>query len=531
MGASNQLGVFWGKSNLFFVGTASGKPAMTFSVPLPRDAGGGSMEAGPFSPMGIEIISLIQNTFRQKKMAAGNVNVSLPAADIIFRSFVIPWMQSSEVKAVVDFEATKYVPFALDELSYTFFPMTVTEGNLRRIRIIFVAIKKTALENYQRILEQAALRVNIAEPATLSVIRTMVSKELLPKEETVALIEMGDETGNIIVVDHHMPQFVREFPLRIPGPARESSDPQALITRMMNEVRISLNYFNRHEERLKVTKALLLSSHDHAEIIRRLEGDLQLAVVSITTGSVLPDASLQDVSFLKAYGAALHQSTSLPADLNLSEVKAKTPRTAAVPVKITVHYKTIIVTALLCLPVIFLSFFVTHFMAQKQEARIAALDLELKSSKEMSVQNLQQGNEALTEKLNYLKNIQMGSGIAAFLVMIPQLLPDGVWVDQIDIVYPDIIASEGDKMKGGSAVSPKEKDNTGQPSSGKPALDIKGYAYSINPGDQFTLVNKLLANLKENKEFSSFFDNMDFETIQAKPFGKYPATFFYLKCR
>ena len=529
MGENKQLGVFWGKNNLFFVVTVSGEPTETFSVPLPRDAGVGSIEAGPFSPMGMEIISLVQNTLRQNKIASGNVNVSLPARDIIFRSFIIPWMRPNEVKGVVDFEASKYVPFALDELSYSFYPMTVIDGNLRRIRIIFVAIKKTVMESYRQILEQAGLRVNIAEPATLSVIRTMASKELLPKEETIALIEMGEETGNIIIVDHHLPQFVREFQLRIPGPAQENPDPLALTTRMMNEVRISLNYFNRQEERFKVQKVVLFAAHDPADIIRRLESDLHMTAVFITTDSILANVSLPDVNLLKAYGAALYPSINLPADLNLSEARTKTIGPTPAPVKMTVNYKTMIVTGLLCAPIIFCSFFVTNFMIKKQEARVAALGLELKSSKEISVQKLRLENEALTKKLNYFKNIQTGGDIAPFLATIPKLLPDGVWIEQLDIVYPDIFSPEKEKAKTTGALPPNR--DPARQAGDKPAVDIQGYAYSSDPNDQFKLVNALLENFRANKELSAIFDRMDFETIQARNFGKYPVTFFYLKCR
>lgn len=529
MGESKQLGIFWGKNNLSVVSLAAGKPGMIFSVPLPRDAGGSSIEAGPFSPTGMEIISLIQNTFRQHKLSAGTAYVSLPTRDIIFRSFVIPWMQPNEVKGVVDFEASKYVPFALNDLSYSFYPMTVTEGNLRRIRIIFVAIKKAVLESYRKILEEAALRVHIAEPATLSLIRAMAAKELLPKEETVALIEIGDEMGNIIVVDHHMPQFVREFQLSIPGVKQANPDPRALMTRMMNEVRISLNYFNRQEERFKVRKMVILSSTDSTEMIRHLEDDLHMPATAIATDSILANAPSQDVNLLKAYGAALYPLLNLPADLNLLEIKTKTVKLASMPAGRAVNYKSVVATALVCLPVILASFFAANFMIKKEEARTSALGRELKSSKDISVQKLRQDNEVLGKKVNYYKNIQVGSDIAEVLVTIPGLLPDGVWVDQIDIVYPDVLSSDKDKKKEGSAVLGKA-DVTTQ-TRGKPAVDIQGYAYSGNPGDQFELVNGLLANFKESKEFSAFFDKMDFESIQAKFYGKYPVTFYHLMCR
>lgn len=529
MAENKQLGVLWGKNSLFIVAIASGKPSAIFSVPLPQDAVGGSIEAGPLSPIGMEIVSTIQNTLRQHKMSSGAAYVSLPTRDIIFRSFIIPWMQPNEVKGVVDFEASKYVPFALDDLSYSFHPMTVTEGNLRRIRIIFVAIKKAVLESYKQILEQAALRVYIAEPATLSLVRIMAAKELLPKEETVALIEMGDEMGNIIVVDNHMPQFVREFQLRVPGVTQENPDPQALMTRMMSEVRISLNYFNRQEERFKVKKLVFLSSSDPVDILQRLEDDLRMPVISITTDSILANAPSQDVNFLKAYGAALYPSLNLPSDLNLLELKTKTLKLVSAPDTRKVSYQSVVVTAVVCLLIIVSALFLTNSMAKRQELRSAELNRELKSSKDVSVQKLRLENETLSKKLDYFKGFQAGSDISAILVIIPNLLPDGVWVDQIDIVYPEVLSSDTDKKKGAGAVATKV-DAATQPT-GQPAVDIKGYAFSSNPGDQFKLVNDLLANFKGNKEFSTFFSSMDFESIQAKLYGKHPATFFHLKCR
>ncbi len=524
MGESKQLGIFWGRNNLSVVSVAAGKPGAIFSVPLPRDVGDNSIEAGPFSPTGMEIISLIQSIFRQHKMSAETAYVSLPARDIIFRSFVIPWMQPNEVKGVVDFEASKYVPFALNDLSYSFYPMTVTEGNLRRIRIIFVAIKKAVLESYRQILEQAALRVHIVEPATVSLVRTMAVKELLPKEETVALVEIGDEMGNIIVVDHYIPQFVREFQLSLPGAKQANLDPQALMTRMMNEIRISLNYFNRQEERFKVKKMVILSSVDSTEMIRRLGDDLHMPASAITTDSILVNAPSRDVDLLKAYGAALYPLLNLPADLNLLETTTKKVKLASVSVDRAVNYKSVVATALVCLSTIFASFFTVNFMIKKEGARTAALAGELKLMKDISPQKLRLENETLSKKLKYFKNIQAESDVAAFLVMIPKLLPDGVWVDQIDIVYPALLSSDADKDK-------KKKESAVPSKLAAPAVDIRGYAYSSNPGDQFELINSLLANFKTSKEFSTFFDRMDFESVQAKSYEKYPVTFYHLMCR
>jgi hypothetical protein len=62
----------------------------------------------------------------------------------------------------------------------------------------------------------------------------------------------------------------------------------------------------------------------------------------------------------------------------------------------------------------------------------------------------------------------------------------------------------------------------------KPSLviSIDGYAYSDNRGEQFKLVNMLLGNLKNNEEFSSFFQNIALETIAAQKLKEYDVTYF-----
>ncbi|MBI5149678.1 MAG: pilus assembly protein PilM [Candidatus Omnitrophica bacterium] len=528
MAEDRRIGVFWGKTALSFVEAVSGKPGRTFSVPL-KENGSGSASAGPFNTAGAETISLIQNVFRQQKIPASTVNLSLSAKDIIFRSFIIPWMQPNEIKGVVDFEASKYVPFALSELSFSFYPMTIVEGNIRRIRVIFVAIKKAVLEGYTKILEGASLRVNISEPGTLSLIRALVSKDLLPKDETIALIERGAEAGNIVVVDHCLSQFVREFQLRIPGSDQAPVDPQVLMARMTNEVRISLNYFNRQEERFKVKRVMFVPPFADPDAARRLEEDLRMPVASIPTESILAAPGVNGIDFLKAYGAAIHQGVTLPADLNFSEGKQKTIKTISQKpaVATPVRYKTMILTFLVCLPVVALPFFLSGPSVGQKEIQKKDLMAQLKSSKDVSAQKMKQDNEKITARMSYFKGLSVSSGVSSLLALISSLLPEGAWVDQLDIVYPDIVSSE--KKSVTSAAAPLKK--TIKPSGGNVTVDIKGYVYSSNPGEQFKLVNELLANFKGDKGFSSLFESINFETIQTKDFGKYPATFFFLKCR
>lgn len=518
---NKQLGVFWGKDNLYFVETASTNFLRAFSVPLTEEAKG-SLEGGALSPVGMEIISIIQSTLRHQKVSRDVLNVSLPTKDIIFRSFVIPWMQSSEIGGVVDFEASKYVPFALEELSYSFYPMTINDGHTRKIRIVFVAIKKTILESYTSILEQAALNVNVVEPSTTSLIRGLISKGLISKDETVALIDKGDETGNITAIERGLPEFVREFQLRIPMADQGHIDNDALMTRLMNEIRISLNYFNRQEEHLKVKDIMLLTAKVEEGFVKRLEADLKLSVKAVAMEKIFEDSELGDVGFFKAYGAALFGFVVTSADLNFSGKKPKAVKVKSEPIKIKIHYRAVLKVSLICVPLIALTIFLSSFWVKSVERQSAELTQRASPLKDIVVKKVRNDNEALRGKLNHFKSIRLGSDVADFLVVIPTLLPEGVWIEQLDILYPDQM---GAQQSDGTGTAGKE------PVVIKPTLDIKGYAYSKDPSHQFVLVDEFLKQFKADKNISSFFSHIDFETVQSKQLEEYNVTFFHLKCK
>jgi len=530
MAETKQLGIFWGNDALYFTETEATNPKKLFHISF-REENKATIKDGPLSPGGMELIADIQNTLRKEKVTTSTAHLSLPTKDIIFRSFTIPWMQQHEIKSVVEFEVSKYIPFSLEELSFSFHPITITENNTKRLHIIFVAIKNDVLENYTKILEDAALSVNIIEPAASSLIRILSLKGLIPKDQTVALIEKED-VGRIIVVDGDIPQFVREFHLSTATVNQpEKADLDAVVKRLTREVRISLDYFNRQNEQLQVKQILLLTSSHLEELHQDLEKNLDMPVVAIDDKSILEDASQREIGFLNAYGASIIPSTDSPIHFNLSKQESKpTKSTAPVPKK-PINYKLIIKTALACIPLIIISILVSGFLTQKLKKDINTLNQKLGAFQDADTSMIEQQELILKARLTYFENTRMQSDAALFLLLIPDLLPEGTWIQNLDVIYDDSVAF--------NAVDTVQTKNEKKKSSGTRKAEatspltvtIDGYAYSENKNKQFRLVNALLKNLKDNKEFSNFFQDIDLQTTQAKELGEYPVTSFKIVCK
>ena len=287
-----QFGVFWGHKSLYFVETSDLTPTLTFSIAYSTDKSE-TISGDTAFPEDMKIISLIQDNFRKLNIAPSNIHLSLPTKDIIFRSFIIPFMKLNEIKGVVEFEISKYIPFALEELTYSFQPIPFVEEKTKSFRIIFVAIKKDILEHYLNTLKRAELQVDIIEPAPLSIIRVLELKKLLPKEKTIAIITKESNTGKIIVVAQGIPQFVRELQLNIPNTENKNADPDALRSRLLNEIAISLDYFNRQENHLMVKQVLLISQSKTEDLSKSLEEDLEMPVTHVDNRTLLGEQGLR----------------------------------------------------------------------------------------------------------------------------------------------------------------------------------------------------------------------------------------------
>ncbi|HLF18501.1 MAG TPA: pilus assembly protein PilM [Candidatus Omnitrophota bacterium] len=513
-----QLGIFWDYQGLYFVETEQAQAKKIISIPIAAEILK-KAENNPLSPDGSKVITTIQDILRKNKMTNNVVHLSLPSRDIIFRSFLIPWMQSKEIKSVVEFEATKYIPFTLKELAYSYHAMNLMEGSARRLRVVFVAIKKDTLSRYTKLLDEAALNVQLAEPAPLSLIRSLVHKERLQTNQTTAIIDKREKIGKIVIVQGNTPLFVREFPLMISSnPALDASVEAAELLRLTNEVRISLDYFNRQEKSVKVEKIIFLSPNEQNEFAKALEEDLEMSMEIISCSSILNNDEIKDTHFINAYGAGLKNDVNLEINFDLSKDKPQTVSISRQTFQKNFNIKEVLPTAFTCLLISFLAIGSSKFFINKQKNELTNLYQRLGPSKDISIDMLNSGNDGLQKKLNAYKSIRLKSDITFFLAAIAQLLPEGAWVNGVNFSIQDI---------------PQPPSTDPQTAAPKPAfkttMELTGLAYSPQKKDQFQQINSLLQAIKDNERFNEYFPDIKLEDVRSQFVEGYEVTAFIIR--
>ncbi|MDZ4243400.1 MAG: pilus assembly protein PilM, partial [Candidatus Omnitrophota bacterium] len=506
-----QLGLYWGDQAFTFIATERGSAAKTLQVPFntPIEA-----YQSQQIPEGLRYTTLIQKALRDLNIPVKKINLSLPAKDLIFRSFVIPWMNPEEVKNVVDFEAIKYMPIKLENLVYTYHPVNFTENSQKNIRILFVAIRKDVLEKYTGILENAGLEAENIEPAPVSLIRLLQKKGHVKDSHATAVIEFGAQIANITIVDQGVVHFVREFPLppqeQMKGEAEAAETAEAKI---FNDIRVSLSFYSRQNPLGKVDRIIAVSFQDLSKFSKRLSENLSLPVSSINATALFKSHEpVYDVGFLNAFGTALRDRKYSSANFDLSP---KTLRLRVPGVVTGMDGNRIKVTGMvlaLSIATVGLVYIIANQMVSGYKTHL--IDLQSKQGK-YEVTTAEEIETLKTETLTKLaayKDIRMKSGISNYLSVIPQVLPEGTWLRNWEIRYEDI------------------RDATNAVTS-KISINLDGYVYMQNANEQFRVATQLAAKLGANKDFAKGFSSIDLVTVKQEIVNNYSATYFKIVCK
>ncbi|MFT5387299.1 MAG: Tfp pilus assembly PilM family ATPase [Candidatus Omnitrophota bacterium] len=509
------LGIFWGKSSLFFVESNGLTPTVLFSIPFSSES-----SINPLNPEDSQLTADILKEVQKHNLTYENLFLSLPTKDIIFRSFIIPWMQQNEVNDVVEFEASKYIPFSLDELSYSFHSMLITEGTTKRIRIVFSAIKKTTLDTYTALLEQANLIITNVEPTPLSLIRCLISKDLLEVPKTLALIEKQDLSGRITIVSEGVPLFVREFKLTLPNVEEDTpSDDKSIFTRLINEIRISLDYFNRQEAQLTVSDLILLTP-DQENLKSRIEADLKVPVTIIENSTILGDRDDTNLCYLNALGASLHNTVKTPANFDLLDEKIVVTARPTLTLSDfdfkSMNYKSIAITASICAVLIVGMFFFKKSTLNKLEAKNVKVETQLGIYMERKAEEIKTETATVQKELIAYKNIRLDSQIPNLLIAIPEALSKGTWLKNISFKYTPVNKSRGN-------LKATQKD--------KISITLDGFTYSENTKEHIASITQFVRNLKKIEVLTNEFENISIDSAVKQEISDHITTYFTLGLR
>lgn len=147
------------------------------------------------------------------KISNKNVVIALSGSSVIIKKISLPTMETEELAESIIWEARHNIPYPYEETNVDYAilkPSLMAEE--KNVDILLVAAKKDKVSNYSNVVSQARknlVAIEVDAFALQNAMEVNYSEEFLNK--TIALINLGANTTNIIITQKEKPQLYRDL--------------------------------------------------------------------------------------------------------------------------------------------------------------------------------------------------------------------------------------------------------------------------------------------------------------------------------
>jgi len=448
---------------------------------------------------GEQVAETIKVALSQAGITAKHLAVSVPAQDVLLRSFSMPILPKPEWSTAVQFEARKYIPFKTDELAWTFH--IAEDRAAKHLHVAFLAIRDETLTKIHGWLEAAGVKGAFVEAQAVSLARTVSMPAKAPQHHFVGVVDVDIEASmaHIVITRNHIPYFAREVHLVLgrEGQEASSADIDARAEVLLSELRLSFDFFTRENPQATIQQLVLFGDHlTVSPWVRWLTEQLSCPVVM---GELSLEHGQGDVVNLRygcAVGLALRQLRPSPVKLDFvarssskalegKASKALSLSSTLSPTLLKAIGKAAVAQGLAMVALIgALSVPANQPVIkarQELQRTIASFSDVGWGLTEKSVTELEALQQQADRRLAVLRELYDERILVTDkLEALAQELPDGIWL---------------------SGVSYQHRLNLERPGQGEQRLTIHGACFRPGEGDELEVIGQFAETLKRNRRF------------------------------
>lgn len=155
----------------------------------------------------------IKMIFDENKITNRNVVISLSGSSVIIKKISLPSMDTEELAESIIWEARHNIPYPYEETAVDYAILKPAAGSEdKNLDILLVAAKKDKVTNYSNVVQQARKNLLAIEVDAFALQNALeINYPELYREKTVALINLGANTTNIIIIKKEKPQLFRDL--------------------------------------------------------------------------------------------------------------------------------------------------------------------------------------------------------------------------------------------------------------------------------------------------------------------------------
>ncbi|MDD4894425.1 MAG: pilus assembly protein PilM [Candidatus Omnitrophica bacterium] len=460
-------------------------------------------------PGTVKLITLLKDELVKNNINADEATISISGKDLIVRTFEMPIMSRQELNTAVNFEVKKYIPFKIEDLVSDF--QYKLDNSIRKTRVLFVGIKKEALDNYIDILTQLNIKITSIEYSAFSILRLLKVANIKDKGVmAVVNIDLAkDDEANFVVLDDGFPLFSRDISLMggYEEPVKtDENQAGVILDKLKREIQISLDYYDRKFPGKNISRIFFITNPNYRADLDGFIKELGIGVNFIEINKYIDRPVPFSLAFVKGYSSSL-AGFKIAVKIDLLAAKERTSRKTGpeifTPMSLVKNFKYALVVAGVCLFILGSTFIsgISRALPLQRELRniINTRQGVATVSADLSSKELQDINTNYKAKANTMDNIiKKRIYFTPLLDAIPRVVSKGMRLEGLSL------------RKGESGFE----------------FILNGSVFLANSDKETEAVNTLVSRLKENPAIAKYFKDISVGSIDRKQIDKMSITSF-----
>ena len=161
------------------------------------------------------VVETIRMVFDENKISNRDVGISISGNSVIIKKISLPIMEKQELAESIIWEAKHNIPYPYEETNVDYAILKpVRAADDKNLDILLVAAKKDKIANYSNVVNQARKNLESIEVDVFALQNVLeVNYPESFGEKTIALINIGANITNVVIVERGMPQLFRDLSL------------------------------------------------------------------------------------------------------------------------------------------------------------------------------------------------------------------------------------------------------------------------------------------------------------------------------
>jgi type IV pilus assembly protein PilM len=159
------------------------------------------------------VAETIKMIFDENKISNKNVVISVSGNSVIIKKISLPSMETEELAESIIWEAKHNIPYPYEETNVDYAILRSPEATEdKSLDILLIAAKKDKIENYSSVVAQAKKNLEAIEVDVFALQNSCeVNYPDIYREKTIALVNLGADITNILIVEKGIPQLFRDL--------------------------------------------------------------------------------------------------------------------------------------------------------------------------------------------------------------------------------------------------------------------------------------------------------------------------------